>query len=61
MKKTVGNVDRVIRTIVGLAIILTGLLAQSWYGVFGLIFLVTGLTGYCPLYSLFGIKTCRMD
>jgi hypothetical protein len=60
MKKNAGNVDRIIRTVVGLAIIITGLLAQSWYGLIGLPLMATGLAGYCPLYSLFGIKTCRM-
>jgi hypothetical protein len=59
MKKNVGTIDRVIRLVLGLAIILTGVLAQSWYGIFGLVFVGTAVAGYCPLYAVFGIKTCR--
>jgi CHASE2 domain-containing sensor protein len=56
----VGGTDRGIRIAVGLALIVaaaTGTLsAWAWIGV---VPLLTGLVGTCPLYSILGIKTCR--
>lgn len=59
MKTNVGTVDRVIRVILGLALL--GLFAAGTIGAWGLIGLVplgTGMLGYCPLYQLLGIHTC---
>jgi hypothetical protein len=55
-------IDRILR--VGLGI---GLLAIAWtgpktaLGYLGLIPLVTGLLGTCPVYSLLGLRTCRSE
>ncbi|MFN0219550.1 MAG: DUF2892 domain-containing protein [Hyphomicrobium sp.] len=59
-----GKPDRTIRVIAGLALL--GL-PLAWYGLdyitnfgfLGLIPLVTGLTGVCPVYRLLGISTCK--
>ena len=54
-----GTIDRVLRTIVGIALIsLVFIGPQTAWGWVGLIPLVTGLVGFCPLYRLLGIKTC---
>lgn len=64
MANNEGTVDRTLRIIVGLALIASPIgvygidNAHAW-GWIGLIPLMTGLVGICPLYSLFGIKTCR--
>jgi len=58
MKKNVGDVDVIIRVILGLGIIGLGILLQSWWGLIGILPLATGFFGICPLYSLFGISTC---
>lgn len=58
--KNVGSTDRVIRVILGIAILsLLFLLNGSlrYLGLIGLIPLVTGLIGYCPLYALFKAST----
>ena len=60
MKQNVGKVDRWIRIVVGvillsLIVFLSG--GIRWIGLIGLIPLVTGIFGFCPLYSLFKIKT----
>ncbi|WP_298172305.1 DUF2892 domain-containing protein [Acidithiobacillus sp.] len=59
-----GTVDRVIRVIVGLAIIIVLAVflpgAYKWWAAVGLAPLVTGLTGFCGLYSVLGIKTCPL-
>ncbi len=59
MIKNVGGADRVIRIVAGLVLI--GLAASGtvgWWGWLGLVPLATGLAGWCPPYSLFGINTC---
>lgn len=54
----VGTVDRVLRVIIGLAILsLTVVGPKSMWGLVGLIPLVTGLVSRCPLYSILGIRT----
>lgn len=60
MNKNVGTLDRVLRVIVGLALIalsVTGTVG-SW-GWVGIVPLITALAGWCPAYTLFGIKTCK--
>ena len=56
-----GTLDRALRVIVGLVLIglaYTGRLTP--WGWIGVVPLLTGLIGYCPAYSLFGIKTCKL-
>lgn len=61
-KTNVGTADRLIRVIVGLAVLSlffvypTGTL--HYVSLVGLVPLLTGLFGTCPLYALFGISTC---
>ncbi len=60
--KNEGNIDRIIRILVGLGVIslvFTG--PQTPWGWLGLVPLLTGLFGYCPLYSIIGIKTCPTE
>ena len=60
MKKNVGGIERVIRIIVGLALIsLVFIGPQSAWGWIGVVPLATGLLGWCPPYSLLGINTCK--
>jgi len=54
-----GNVDRVLRVLVGLLLIaLVFVGPKSAWGWIGLIPLITGLIGFCPLYRLVGLNTC---
>lgn len=54
-----GNVDRVLRVVLGVALLsLVFVGPQSWWGLVGLVPLMTGLVGSCPLYTLFGVSTC---
>ena len=59
MKVNVGGVDKIIRIVVGallLVLAATGTLGVwAWIGI---VPLATGLMGWCPAYSLLGIKTC---
>ena len=54
-----GGVDKVIRVIVGLAIVLWGIFDKSWWGLIGLVPLFTALSGTCLLYLPFGISTIK--
>jgi hypothetical protein len=59
MKTNEGNVDRALRVVAGLALI--GLAATGTVGLWGYIGVVpllTGAVGLCPLYSVLGINTC---
>ncbi len=60
MKKKIGTVDKWIRIVLGLALLalfVWGTGAARWWGLLGLIPLITALLGYCPLYSLLKINT----
>ena len=59
MQKNVGNVDRIARLLLGVAVLslaFTG--PQTPWGYLGFIPLLTGAFGTCPLYSLLGFNSC---
>jgi hypothetical protein len=61
MKTNEGGLDRALRVAAGLALI--GLAATGTVGVWGYIGVVpllTGAIGWCPLYTLLGVNTCPM-
>ena len=61
MTRNEGNLDRALRIIAGLVLIsLVFLGPQTPWGWIGLVPLVTGLVGMCPVYSILGINTCPM-
>ncbi len=61
MKINEGGWDRVIRVIVGLALVLgAGLGYVGAWGYIGVVPLLTGAIGVCPAYSLLGMNTCPM-
>lgn len=61
MQKNVGNVDRIARLLLGVAVLslaFTG--PQTPWGYLGFIPLLTGAFGTCPLYSLLGFNSCAI-
>lgn len=65
MKKNMGGADRTIRIILALAVvalfyfnIITGTLAYVLLAL-AAIFVLTSFIGFCPLYTLFGLNTCK--
>ncbi len=61
MTRNEGTLDRALRIIAGLVLIsLVFIGPQTPWGWIGLVPLVTGLVGMCPVYSLLGINTCPM-
>ncbi len=54
-------VDRAFRILLGLALLALAFTGpKTPWGLVGLVPLATGLLGSCPLYTLFGISTCRL-
>jgi len=59
MRRNEGAADRAVRIFVGvvlLALVFSG--PKTAWGWLGLIPLLTGVVGICPIYSLLGINTC---
>jgi len=56
----VGNIDRGLRILLGLALVgLTLAGTIGYWGLIGLVPLLTGAIASCPLYSVFGVSTCK--
>ncbi|HEY9053051.1 MAG TPA: DUF2892 domain-containing protein [Gammaproteobacteria bacterium] len=55
----VGGIDKVLRIVAGLILIaLVFVGPQTPWGWIGLVPLITGLVGFCPLYKIIGMNTC---
>jgi hypothetical protein len=62
MTRNIGRTDKVLRIVVGLLLLaLVFIGPKTPLGYFGIIPLLTGVTGFCPLYALLGISTCRHE
>jgi hypothetical protein len=61
MKSNVGGIDRILRVVVGLALIALTLTSTigAW-GWIGVVPLLTAALGFCPLYTVLGFSTCPM-
>jgi hypothetical protein len=65
MKQNMGTTDRIVRAVLAALIVVLyylGIIGGVWIIVLltiGAIFLFTALIGFCPLYVLFGINTCK--
>ncbi|MCW2314591.1 putative membrane protein YccC [Rhodoblastus acidophilus] len=60
MTRNIGQLDRAIRIVLGLALIsLVFVGPQTPWGWVGLVPLLTGLIRWCPPYALLGIDTCN--
>lgn len=57
MTCNMGKTDRIIRAIVGVVIIALGIYFKSWWGLIGLLLLVTAVVAVCPAYIPFKIST----
>lgn len=54
--------ERVVRVVIGVALLsLVWIGPQTAWGWVGLVPLVTGLVGSCPLYRVLGVSTCSID
>lgn len=64
-KKNVGKLDRTLRIILGVALLIGFAMnpsgSYSWLYLIGIIPLATGLMSSCPLYTILGLRTCPLD
>lgn len=66
MNKNMGNTDRIIRTVVAVAaavLIVTGVVKGVLaivLGVAAVIFVATSAVSFCPIYTVFGMSTCKV-
>lgn len=61
MKANVGSLDRALRVVIGLALLALFVFAEAplrWWGLIGVVPLLTAALGFCPLYALLGVSTC---
>lgn len=64
MLRNESNLDRILRAVVGGALLvawIAGALSGVWavvLGLVGLVLVATALVGFCPLYRLLGVSTC---
>ena len=61
MTVNMGKADRLLRVLVGLGILVAGFVYGTYWGLIGLIPLLTAAVGLCPLYVPLGISTCKRE
>jgi hypothetical protein len=60
MQMNVGGIDRALRILVGLLlIVLAATNTVGWWGWLGVIPLATGMFRFCPAYPILGINSCK--
>jgi hypothetical protein len=62
MQINVGGFDRVLRIVAGLILLTFAAVypgEERWFGLIGVVPLLTGLFRFCPAYTLLGITSCR--
>lgn len=60
LSKNVGNIDRILRLVIGALLILGAVMGYGVWMWIGIIPLATALMSSCPLYSIIGLNTCPM-
>ncbi len=61
MKANVGGLDRIARYIAGLIVLGAGYYFKSWWGLVGLVPILTATVRFCPAYLPFGLSTCPRE
>lgn len=61
MTHNIGSIDRTLRIVLGVGLIsLVFVGPQTYWGLVGLVPLITGLTRFCPAYSATGVDSCGL-
>ena len=61
MHHNVGGIDQILRIVLGVVISTIGVIYNNWWGLVGLIPLVTGTMSWCPLYNLVGLSGLKIS
>ncbi len=60
MKCNVGKTEQKIRIGIGIVIIGLGIYLGSWWGLIGILPIITGSIRYCPASAILGVSTCKV-
>lgn len=60
MQKNVGGIDKSVRILVGIALLVWAIAGGPVWAWIGILPLATGLLGWCPAYTLLGIRSCPL-
>lgn len=63
MNANVGGIDRVLRIVVGIALLSLFFILEGnarYFGLIGIVPILTGTFRFCPAYTLLGVNTCAM-
>lgn len=63
MQQNVGSLDKTLRIVLGLGLLSLLFLLEApmrYLGLIGVVPLGTALIGWCPLYRLIGVNTCKL-
>jgi hypothetical protein len=61
MQANIGNTDKTVRIVAGLVLLSLVFLLDGkarWFGLLGVVPLLTAFMRFCPLYTLLGVNTC---
>ena len=61
MHHNVGGIDQILRIVLGVVICTIGVIYNNWWGMVGLIPLVTGTMSWRPLYNLVGLSSLKIS
>ena len=61
MYHNVGGIDQILRIVLGVVIFTIGVIYNKWWGMVGLIPLVTGTMSWCPLYNLVELSSLKIS
>ncbi len=56
----VGGIDRILRAVIGLALIAFGVVYGNYWWILGLVLVGTAVFRFCGLYKVLGVSTCPM-
>jgi Protein of unknown function (DUF2892) len=59
--RNIGEIDKVIRVVIGVGVLAVGYYYNNPWGWVGLIPLGTAMAGWCPVYAIFGAQTSPID
>ncbi len=60
MKTNVGGIDKILRIVVGIALVAWAILGGPVWAWIGVLPIITGVMGWCPAYTMIGLNTCPL-
>ncbi|ADH97968.1 YgaP family membrane protein [Salisediminibacterium selenitireducens] len=64
MKANIGSTDRAIRIVIGITLLSLYFFLEGgarWIGLVGFVPILTSFISFCPLYTLIGVNTCKVN